>query len=127
MDLFVRCEEVDFKTMTGDSTECSSAYLREKVMEAWERQKFRSAGHGEYFNGRMTHQDITRFCKLSISDNKLMEDAYNTYRMSGRSLNRILKVARTIADLDGSENIRTEHLEEAILFRRSQEIGYDRI
>ena len=119
MDLFVRCEEVDYKTMTGDSPECNSASLREKVMEAWERQKFRSAGQKEYFNGRMTHSDIARFCKLSNADNKLLEEAYNTYRLSGRSLNRILKVARTIADLDGSEDIRTEHLEEAILYRRS--------
>lgn len=87
-------------------------------MEAWQIQKYRAAGRKEYFNGRMMNSDIGRFCKLSSEDNKLLEKAYDTYHMSGRSLNRILKVARTIADLDGSEDIRTEHLEEALLYRR---------
>ena len=119
MDLFARCEEVDYKTMTGESPEPASDFIRTKVMEAWERQKFRSADRKEYFNGRMPHSDILRFCKLSHTDSKLLEDAYNLYHMSGRSLDKILKVARTIADLEGSEDIRTEHLEESILYRRS--------
>ena len=118
MDLFVRCEEIDYKTMTTDREESTSDSIRNKVMEAWRRQKQRAEGRTEYFNGRMTGLDIGRYCRLSSKDNKLLEKAYDTYRMSGRSLNRVLKVARTIADLDGSESIRTEHLEEALLYRR---------
>ncbi|MBR5047613.1 MAG: YifB family Mg chelatase-like AAA ATPase [Eubacterium sp.] len=118
MDLFVRCEKVDYKTMTKYRTEPDSLVIREKVMEAWERQKHRAKGRKEYFNGRMSPSDMDRFCKLSGDDDKLLEKAYETYHMSGRSLNRILKVARTIADLDGSEEIRTRHLEEALLYRR---------
>ncbi|MBQ6392308.1 MAG: YifB family Mg chelatase-like AAA ATPase [Eubacterium sp.] len=118
IDLFVRCEEVDYRTMTTDREESTSAFIRERVMEAWQIQKYRAAGRKEYFNGRMMNSDIGRFCKLSSEDNKLLEKVYDTYHMSGRSLNRTLKVARTIADLDGSEDIRTEHLEEALLYRR---------
>ena len=118
MDLFVRCEEVDYKTMTRESSEQTSASIREKVMEAWERQKHRAGNQKEYFNGRMDHSDIDRFCKLSAGDSKLLGRAYDSYHMSGRSLSRVLKVSRTIADLDGSEDIRTRHLEEALLYRR---------
>ena len=127
IDLFVRCEEIDYKTMTTDREEADSGYIRSKIMEAWRRQKERAEGRTEYFNGRMSGLDIRRFCRLSPKDNKLLEKAYDSYRMSGRSLNRILKVARTIADLDGSEDIRTEHLEEALLYRRMRPGLGDRI
>ncbi|MBR5047054.1 MAG: YifB family Mg chelatase-like AAA ATPase, partial [Eubacterium sp.] len=69
MDLFVRCDPMDFRTFAGDSEETSSAVIRSRVMEAWERQKQRFPGAGEYFNGRMGSEEIRRFCRLNAKGN----------------------------------------------------------
>ncbi|MDO4976640.1 MAG: YifB family Mg chelatase-like AAA ATPase [Eubacteriales bacterium] len=119
MDLFVRCERMDYRAITQEKEEETSGQIREKIMLAWELQKERFTGKKEYFNGRMSPQDINKYCKLSSADNRILERAFETYGMTGRGLNRVLKVARTIADLDGKEQIATEHLEEALLYRRS--------
>ena len=119
MDLFVRCERMDYKTITEGPAQESSAQIRQKVMEAWQRQRERFAGQKEYFNGRMKDSEIEEYCRLSAQDSRILERAFDRYGMSGRSLNRVRKVARTIADLDGSDQIQTEHLEEALMYRRS--------
>lgn len=119
MDLFVRCERMDYQAITKEAEEESSSQIREKIMAAWKIQKERFAGKKEYFNGRMSAEDITKYCKLSSSDSRILEKAFNNYSMTGRGLNRLLKVARTIADLDGAEEIASRHLEEALLYRRS--------
>ena len=121
IDLFVRCERVDYETITTTSKEESSEEIRKKVMLAWERQRERFSGREAYFNGRMHSDDIERYCKLSSKDDRILARAFEQYHMSGRSLNRLLKVARTIADLDGKEEIQSHHLEEALMYRRSFE------
>ena len=118
MDLFVRCDPMDYRTFAGTDEETPSAVIRSRVMEARERQKHRFDGEKGYFNGRMGNSDIRRLCRLTERGNRLLERAFDVYHLSGRSVNRILKVARTIADLEGKADISEDHLTEAILFRR---------
>lgn len=119
IDLFVRCDRMDYATITEDRPAESSADLRKKVMAAWEIQRERSSGDKDYFNGRMDVDHIQKYCKLTPQDDRILEKAFDKYHMTGRSLNRVLKVARTIADLDGKDHIETAHLQEALMFRRT--------
>ncbi len=123
MDLFVRCDPMDYKTFTGEGDSVPSSRIRERVMEAWERQKSRFDGRRAYFNGRMDSQDIGQYCRLNGEAERVLERAFDRYRLTGRSCSRILKVARTIADLEGSDSITPDHLTEAILFRHSAAEG----
>ncbi|WP_369942480.1 YifB family Mg chelatase-like AAA ATPase [Xanthomonas medicagonis] len=92
----------------------TSAAVRERVEQARQRQQAR-AGRP---NGQLGHSETLRDCRLQARDEALLEQAIDRLRLSARSLHRILRVARTIADLDGSERIGTAHLTEAIAYRQ---------
>ncbi len=125
MDLFVQCERIDFKTIYEDKEVESSDQIRKKVMDAWKIQQERYRLDSYHFNGRMTSEGIKKYCALRPEDHQLLEKAFDAFSMTGRSLNRVLKVARTIADLDQSENIKTYHIEEALMYRRNRKVeGY---
>ena len=68
-------------------------------------------------NSQMSNKDIKKFCKLNSTSENIMKNAFDKYRFSGRTFNKILKVARTIADLDESDTINENHLLEAIGYR----------
>ncbi|MBQ9155699.1 MAG: YifB family Mg chelatase-like AAA ATPase [Eubacterium sp.] len=123
IDLFVRCEEVGYDVLMKKEELESSAVIRKRVAAAWERQKIRNGEIGEdsngSFNGRLSSSQISTCCRLSPEGERLMASAYKHYHLSGRAYYRILKAARTIADLDGEENISTAHLEEALLYRNA--------
>ena len=91
----------------------SSAVVRERVIRARALQEARGAT-----NARMDQAQTYAWCVLTSSDSALLERAVESLQLSARSLHRILRVARTIADLAGSEAIRTQHLTEAIGYRR---------
>ncbi|MBO5487209.1 MAG: ATP-binding protein, partial [Eubacterium sp.] len=99
----------------------NSAQLRRKVMSARKIQEKRFEGTKYQFNADIEASDIERFCRLGAEEQKFMEELYNTLQLSARAYHRILKVARTIADLAGEEEIKTEHLLEAAVFRPMQE------
>ncbi|WP_295953853.1 YifB family Mg chelatase-like AAA ATPase [uncultured Xanthomonas sp.] len=92
----------------------ASAVVRERVEQARQRQQAR-AGRP---NGQLGHSETLRDCRLQPRDEALLEQAIERLRLSARSLHRILRVARTIADLDASERIATAHLTEAIAYRQ---------
>jgi magnesium chelatase family protein len=91
----------------------SSAAVRERVLAARARQSTRS----EQPNARLDQAQTNTFCRLAPRDTALLERAVEALQLSARSLHRILRVARTIADLAGSEAIDTPHLTEAIGYR----------
>ena len=95
----------------------SSAKIRERVENAVEIQKERYRGTSLRFNGELGGEELERWCRLGSAEDKLLKAAYKKYSLTGRGCMRILKVARTIADLDGSGLIREEHLMEALGFR----------
>jgi len=94
----------------GESSEC----VRERVVAARERQLARAGTP----NARLDQAQTREACRLEPADEALLERAMDGLQLSARALHRILRVARTIADLDGSDAIRTPHLSEALGYRR---------
>ena len=91
--------------------------IRERINAAREVQKKRFAGTGVSCNAFMRPAMIAKFCQLDAMGEKLMKDAFDRLGLTGRSHDRILRMARTIADLEGAENIAAHHLAEAIQYR----------
>ena len=117
IDLFVRCEEVPFQVLSRNQKTESSEKIRQRVVKAWERQRARAAEGKMILNGRLNRQQIQEFCQLDKVSYRFLEEVFDKFHLSGRSYYRLLKVGRTIADLEGSERILLEHLEEAVHFR----------
>ena len=95
----------------------SSESIRERVNRAREIQLKRYKDTNIYCNAQLTPALTEKYCALNNESAMLLKSAFETLGLSARAHNRILKVARTIADLEGSENIQTSHLAEAIQYR----------
>ena len=121
IDLCVELHPVDLAGLKKRAGEESSEDIRERVMRAREWQKDRFAGSGYRFNGDIEASCIDRYCELGKEEQACMEQLYYSLKLSARAYHRILKVARTIADLAGKEKIDTEHLLEAACYRPSLE------
>ncbi len=119
MDICVEAMPIVFSDMTSGREEESSAQVRERVRLARKRQEQRFAGTGIHFNADMGAGDVRRYCALGEAELGYMERMFAALQLSARAYHRILKVARTIADLDGSDRIGEMHLAEAICYRQS--------
>lgn len=97
--------------------EYGSSIMREKVKKAWEKQNERFRNHSVRFNSRMNASLIKEFCVLDDESMEILEDAFDKLALSARSYDKILKVARTVADMEGAEQIQKEHILEAIGYR----------
>ena len=95
----------------------SSAEVAVRVAEARKRQQERFRDDGIHCNAQMDSQLIRQYCQTRPEADQLLHQAVEALHMSMRAYSRILKVARTIADLDHSDSIRTEHVAEAIQYR----------
>ena len=119
IDMHLEVPSVPYKDMSSAKSGESSALIRERVEQARSIQKKRFEQRKNYYsNGQMTPKDIKRFCILDTSSEKLLEKAVDRLGLSARSYHRILKISRTIADLDQSENLQTKHIAEAVQYRR---------
>ena len=96
-----------------------SEVIRQRVVAARQIQEARLAGTGLVCNAQMTGRHLQKFCRISASGERLLHQAILQFRLSPRAYDRILKVARTIADLAGSESISDQHLLEAVSCRKS--------
>lgn len=117
IDLCVEAPPVGFSEIGGIQENESSAEIRARVANAWERQRSRFQSTGIYFNSQMKSRDIAQWCALGPGEEKFLQVVFQKMNLSARAYHRILKVARTIADLDGAEQIRERHLGEAIGYR----------
>jgi len=99
----------------------SSEQIRNRVMKARRMQQERFCESSKQFNGDMDTEDIKKYCVLGETEKKYMEQIYTSLKLSARAYHRILKVARTIADLAEEERISTEHLLEAACYRPASE------
>ena len=119
IDICCNVDPIEYKDLNQpqDSNSLTSAQMREQVMIARAMQEYRFAGTGINFNALMSDKDIGIYCKLGHFEKLLLENAFESFHFSTRSYHRILKCARTIADLSESENINELHLSEAILYR----------
>ncbi len=102
--------------VSAPSTE-SSAQMGERVRVARSRQLVRFEGEGIFANAQMGSAHLQKFCPLDAECVSLLRQSIREFQLSARAYDRIIRVARTIADLEGSENIGTEHLHEAVQYR----------
>jgi magnesium chelatase family protein len=118
IDLQCAIRAVSFEELTGDNKdEITSEMMRRRVEGAAEVQKERFAGTGICFNSEIPAADMDRFCPLTPGSERLLRSAFDRMSMSARGCHHVLRIARTIADLDGSEKICEEHISEAICYR----------
>lgn len=119
IDIHVDVPAVNFKELRGKTAAEgeSSTVIRERIVRAREIQLQRFAGENIFSNAAMTTAQIRKFCALDSDSENLLERAMQRQGLSARAHDRILKVARTIADLAGSQTIETVHLGEAINYR----------
>lgn len=122
IDLKIDVDRVKFYDLTQTSNEENSEEVKKRVDKARKIQLERFAGEGIYCNSKMTSKHIKKYCQIDNNCEFILESAFEKFHMSARGYNRILKVARTIADLEGSENIEVNHITEAIGFRTFEKI-----
>lgn len=118
IDIQVEVVPVPFKDLSKVNPSESSATIRERVTKAREIQQERFKEYdGIHSNSQMTSKMMQKFCKVDDAGSSLLKTAIERMGLSARAYDRILKVSRTIADLEASENIQTQHLAEAIQYR----------
>lgn len=121
IDLHVEVPRLNFEKFEGQSDAPPSSEIRERAVAARARQLTRFAGRPQVANADMTVRELKEFCPLDAAGITLIKTAINTLRLSARSYHRILKVARTIADLAAAERIEQPHLSEALQYRTKSE------
>ncbi len=118
IDLHIEVPAVKFRDMTNLQPVESSAQIRERVVTARKMQHARFVGKPKIrCNARMTARELRSFCELDEPTRELLKHAMSEYNLSARAYDRILKVARTIADLAGFEKVMADHISEAIQYR----------
>ena len=118
MDLFVSVRGITYEEINKEHKNKSSKEIKGRVEHARKIQKSRFLKDGIKYNSEMKEIHLKRYCVLNETTKKLMGDIYKKYDLSTRAYSRILKVARTIADLEGRENIEQVDLLEALNYRR---------
>src|SRR5438477_1436891 len=119
IDIHIDVPAVNYKELRGGATTEGSVTIRERVLRAREIQlnRFAAAGEKIYSNAQMGSRQIRIFCDLSTESERLLERAMTQQALSARAHDRILKVARTVADLEGAAAIEPKHIAEAIQYR----------
>jgi magnesium chelatase family protein len=116
--LHVEVPPVKFREIAGDRTGETSSQIRERVVAARQRQHERFKNKPKITcNARMGPKELKEFCALDDATKELLKNAMADLNLSARAYDRILKVARTIADLAGTETISSDHVSEAIQYR----------
>lgn len=117
MDLHIEVPPVDYESLKSPLPEETSECIRKRVNNARDIQNRRYKGTEITCNARLTPAMLKKYCIMSNAASNILRTAFENLGMSARAYDRILKVARTIADLEGSENIEANHITEAIQFR----------
>ena len=119
IDIHIDVPAVKFKELSSrtPSDAESSTAIRERVISARERQQKRFGAHGIFSNAAMTPKLIRDYCRIDAESESMLERAMTRLGLSARAYDRILKVSRTIADLEGSEEIASGHVAEAVGYR----------
>jgi magnesium chelatase family protein len=116
-DICIEALQMNYLELQVQEKQETSKEIRERVEIARRMQMERYKGQNIYFNSELTPRTIKKYCRLEAKEQALLEEAFTKMNLSARAYHRILKVARTIADLDQSEIITTKHISEAICYR----------
>lgn len=117
IDICVEVSPVTYQDIRGGEENESSAAIRERVERAREIQKKRFCHMSIFFNSDMNNREVRRFCPLGNEEEEFLKTMFGRMQLTARGCHKILKVARTIADLEGEEKIARHHLSEAIGYR----------
>ncbi len=117
IDIHIEVPAVPFKELSSSSQGTSSQSMREQVTQARRRQSQRFAGSQTRCNAHMNSRQLRGYCQLDDQCLSLLRDAMSELGLSARAHDKVLRVARTIADLESSERIELAHLHEAINYR----------
>lgn len=117
IDMHIEVDSVTYDELKSESLEESSEEIKARVDVARDIQLNRYKDTGIFSNAKMSDQFVRKYCKISAESDKMLRFAFDKLNLSARAYNRILKVARTIADLDGCLDIKDEHVMEAISYR----------
>jgi magnesium chelatase family protein len=122
IDIATDISTITLRTIEKDEKNERSEKIRDRVMEARMRQAFRYRKTTITYNADLSPTELSLYCKLDDRERKFMEEVYETLNLSVRAYHKVLKVARTIADLDGKDKINRNHLSEAIGYRKRNRI-----
>ncbi len=117
IDLHIEVDEVKYDELSSDTTAESSAEVKARVNAARAVQTARYAGTNIHSNAEMTSAMIKQYCALDADGERILSKAFDRLGLSARAYTRILKVARTIADIEGEKNILSKHIAEAVMYR----------
>lgn len=118
IDIFTPVNSISYETINSDKKEEKSEVMALRIERAREIQSERFRNEHIKYNSNMSSSHIKKYCKLNGDSNRILEYTYKKYGLSTRVYNRILKVARTIADLDGNKSIEENHIIEALQYRK---------
>ena len=117
IDIQVEVSNVDYDDLSSTENSETSAEIKKRVNKTRKLQLERYKDYNIYSNSQLDAGMLKKFCPLGEEENAILRAAFDNLGLSARAHSRILKVARTIADLEGSENIKSEHIAEAIQYR----------
>ena len=117
IDIQVEVSNVDYEDLNSTENSETSAEIKKRVNKTRKLQLERYKDYNIYSNSQLDAGMLKKFCPLGEEENAILRAAFDNLGLSARAHSRILKVARTIADLEGSENIKSEHIAEAIQYR----------
>ena len=117
IDICVEAPTLNFNQISSQQDNECSASIRARVMACHEIQRKRFEDFGYRFNSQIPGNFMDKFCHLGPEETAFMEERYEKYSLTARTFHKVIRVARTIADLAGSNEIKIEHLQEALLYR----------
>jgi magnesium chelatase family protein len=117
VDIFVEVPHIEYEKLADEALGEPSSRVRQRVTAASERQRQRFVGTALGGNADMSPHEVREFCRLATAAQELLQTAMKQLHCSARAFHRVLKLARTITDLDGGGQIEAHHLAEAIQYR----------